>query len=340
MDDSSIGLPSGLSAPVVARSCYTQVLEKLKQPAAQPVTNDVREFIGHFPANLTRPQAARKIHNFLSDATPRFLETQVFVEESSEEAREIAMEGLEKLVVLKLYKLLFRHAPADLREDEHVDNCIRKSSPGPFLPTLSHEENQSCEAAVLELKKVNQYRAPRDKVVCMLNAHRIIAGIVEEITRKDDAGEDVADQNELLLQNLLAGLIIKAAPEYLFSNVEFAIAFRHPSQITVEERRSLQDFTTALALVTDVELPKQRLPEGERVDSTEPGIYASRALNNSPPWLVDAGVTFHFVECSVEELRVGETDELLDEYHRMVRALRDLSGVAQTSTDSNLPTAS
>jgi hypothetical protein len=30
--------------------------------------------------------------------------------------------------VLKLYKLLFRHAPADLREDERVEKCIRAAS--------------------------------------------------------------------------------------------------------------------------------------------------------------------------------------------------------------------
>jgi len=78
------------------------------------VVDKVREFLNQFPPSLSRPQAARRIHDFLATPVPTLAAAKVFAEADGDggDATFIAAEGLEKFLVLKLFKLLFRHAPA------------------------------------------------------------------------------------------------------------------------------------------------------------------------------------------------------------------------------------
>lgn len=330
------------------KSPYTQFLDRLKQPSTQTVVNDVKVFVNDFPSHLTRPQAARKIHTFITEAVPKLLETPAFLEEGgarSEDAEEQATEGLERFIILKLYKLLFRHAPADLREDESVDACIRSKggSSSAELPTMSAQSSQMFDAACQELQKVEQYRAPRDKVVCLLNAYRAVEGIVDEAALAAVAGPRGTRSGQL--RDFLTALMVRAAPPNMFSNVEFADAFRHPRLVTPEEKQCLTDWSQAIAFLTDEQLPPPRTREQDEASSDTSaeaggheggggGAFFQGGRSTRPAWLKDAGITFHFEDRAADELLVGETEELLDEYHRMVRALRELSGVTQDDKET------
>jgi len=313
--------------PAAARSTYPQFLERLKQPSAQPIVNDIRDFVSQFPATLTRPQASRRIHSFISEACSRCFETQAWKDDLSEDAYDQALEGLEKFLVLKLHKLLFRHAPADLREDESVEECIRSASATLPLPAMSEASREMFEAACQELQKVEQYRAPRDKVVCLLNAYRIVDGIVDEAFKTNGTVARAP-----MLREILAALIVRSNPPNLFSNLEFTTALRHPSRLTIEEKQCLGDLGQALAFVTSADATKQR--DIEALSASSDSGASATAKAPMPAWLVDAGVTFHFEDRAADELLLGEAEELLDEYHRMVRALRELSGVPQPGRES------
>lgn len=322
------------------KSPYTQFLDRLKQPSTQTVVNDVKVFVNDFPSHLTRPQAARKIHTFITEAVPKLLATPAFEDEGSSE-EEQALEGLERFIILKLYKLLFRHAPADLREDDSVDNCIRKASSSAEVPAMSAQSSQMFDAACQELQKVEQYRAPRDKVVCLLNAYRAVEGIVDEAALAAVVAGSRGTRSGQL-RDLLTALLVRAAPPNMFSNVEFAGAFRHPKLVTPEEKQCLTDWSQAIAFLTDEKPPPPRMREHDEEASSDTSAEAvgegggpfQGGRPARPAWLVDAGITFHFEDRAADELLVGETEELLDEYHRMVRALRELSGVTQADKET------
>ncbi|CAE8733058.1 unnamed protein product [Polarella glacialis] len=314
---------------------YPQFVERFKHPSAQPVVNEVRDFVNDFPANLTRPQSARRIHSFLSDVTPRLLLAEAFREDggAAADVRELAEEGLEKFVVLKLYKLLFRHAPADLREDERVEKCIRaasaKGSPLDVLGKLRREHREVLEAAALELQKVDQYRAPRDKSSCLVNAFRFVEGVVvEEVFHK--GGHDTPGSDSALLGKLLTALLVKASPPNLYSNIEFTAAFRHPARMTADDKRSLAELARALLSLTGGGGP--RLAAAELVEESSSrgpaaitaGSGATTSEEDIPLWLVDAGVTFHFEDRSANDLLIDEVEELMEEYQRMARTLHEL----------------
>jgi len=330
-----------LVASTTAGRNHQQFLDRLKHQSAQSVVNEVRDFVTCFTADLSRRQAARRIHDFVSDVTPRLTQTKAFADLSADEATEVAMEGIEKFVVLKLHKLLFRHSPADLREDEHVESCIRAASSSSSLPAgLSAQALKTFEEAVVELQQLDQYRAPRDKAVCMLNAYRLVEGIlVEEAFNKGSAKDNDADEEGGLLRRLLVALITRSASPNFYSNVEFVQAFRHPSRVTAEEQQSFRELSAALAAV----IGSARSARGGAADGGA-GSDVGEALGADaggplPDWLVDAGVTFHFEGHSAGDLKVGDLDELFDGYRKMARALRELAGVAEPES-RNLGVAS
>ncbi|CAE7023166.1 vps901 [Symbiodinium natans] len=301
---------------------YPQFVERFKDTSAQPVVNEVRDFVNRFPANLTRLQAARRIHAFLAEVTPKLLAAQAFRdgEQSGQNASELANEGLEKFVVLKLYKLLYRHDPADIREDERVEQALR-AGVGKGANTIQAavskfdaKQLEVFDAAALELRQVEQYRAPRDKLSCFVNAIRLVESIVVErvFRQKGDAGQ------QSTWEQLLAALILKASPPNLYSNLEFTAAFRHPSRMSHDEGKALGDL--ACAFLTVIGGSSRRLSSAKLAEnSTDSG-------DGLPLWLMDAGVTFNFSDRSADDLSIGEVDELLDEYQKMIRALRDLVG--------------
>lgn len=318
------GAPNEVAAaPQLAAAKTSQMfIEKLRHSSAAAGVSKVRDFVGAFPANLTRPQASRRIHDFIASTTPELLMAEVFVIDADEAQSHWVMEGLEKFVVLKLYKLLFRHSATDVREDERVDRHILEWETGgsegnrvaKALEGLSPEQLTDFDTAAQELKKVDQYRSPRDKAVCMVNAFRFVEGVADSLGLNSAAADAAA-------RKLLPALVVRAAPPNFFSNVEFAVAYRHPSLLSAEERRCLRGLQSALAEVASASLPSG----GGR----EPGD--SPRAGEVPDWLVSAGVTLRFEESSAGELLVAEVDELLEEYHSMARALRELSGVGRSA---------
>lgn len=266
---------------------------------------------------------------------PQLLAVRAFVSAiggSMEEVQEVTLDHLEKFVVLKLYKLLFRHAAADVREDERIGRCLRDASASTSLPTFSKEHSERFAQAVEELRKVDQYKAPREKAFVMLRACRIIEALVAEdafpARRQAYDGEDRGDRCEEVsaLCGALEIVVVEAAPQNLFSNIEFTRAFRHPSRIIAEERELLNQLSQALAAVAGVR-PMHASGSLAQESLASAAAWAS-APQASPTWLADAGITFLFEGRSAEDLLVGEVDELLEEYHRMARALRELAGVS------------
>jgi len=307
------------------RKSYPQFVERLRHASAEVVVQEVRDFLRDFPANLTRPQAARRIHAFLAGATSRLVATEAFADCTAEEAQEVAAEGLEKFVLLKLHKVLFHHSPTDAREDECVEACLR-ATPLVVPEEIPEDALELLDAAAAELQKVDNYRAPRDKATCLLNAHRICEGIVvEDAFRRGKSRESDHPHGEVsFLHRLLVVLIIKAVPANFASNLEFTACYRQPSRKTDQEERCLRDLARALAAVTGSDGIAPMAASGA-------GLVRGLWGEALPSWLTDAGISLRFERRSAGDLLLGEVDELLAEYHRMIGVLRALADPGQAA---------
>lgn len=336
--EASPSAPSSATAPTVPeKGSYQSFLDRLRQPAADNalVVNELRDFVSDFPPDLTRLQAAQRVHDFLSAVTPKLVASAAFTEErSSEEARRGLEDNFERFVMNKLHKVVFRNLPADVRQDELVAKRLKEkldASAGlvSLGVDLSDESQEKFAKAAEQLNRINQYTNPGSKVVCMLNAYHIVEDVVQELqwrgeasgSSATDGGDEAEDSNDegAILRRVLQALVIEASPQNFFTNVEFAAAFRYPLRTTEEERSCLRHFSTALGGATGLTPKVPRLAIGAG------GSWTWGGFEDLPPWLEGTGVSFRFEAAEAGNLLIGEVDELLSSYHRMASVLHSLA---------------
>jgi Rab5 GDP/GTP exchange factor len=76
-----------------------------------------------------------------------------------------------------------------------------------------------------ELLKINHYKAPRDKLICILNCSKVIFGLIRHLGGGEDADTFLP---------ILIFIVLKAKPENLISNVEYINRFRSPERLSSE----------------------------------------------------------------------------------------------------------
>lgn len=311
---------SGSTAAVPNKNTYQCFLDRLRHPSATDVVNSLMDFVADFPSNLPRLQAARRVHEFLLAATPKLLAIALFAEGASEEARRNTEEHFERFVFTKLHKAIYRNLPADVEQDELGNKRLqdrRQASGGreSLDPELSQESQAHFGKAVECLNFVNQYQTPKAKMICILNAYRLVEHVV--LCRHQASGDNSeidikakgGDEEGLILRRILEALVIEASPPNFFSSVEFTAAFRQPARTTAEERKCLRDFSAALEAATGL------TPKVPWLD-----------LEDLPLWLEGSGVSFRFEAAEAPDLLIGEVHELLGAYHGMASVLQSLAG--------------
>lgn len=232
---------------------FNRFLEQMKDPSAKGVGEYVRSFIRGFAKKPYRTADQMKlIFDFLNFISERMRQCSVWA--SLPEAEfENAREAMEKLVMNRLYNLTFTPAVAkegrwtpqtdDLERDrvlaqrvelfgwlreEHLDVPMGDHSRG-FI-----------DFAMQELLKINHYKAPRDKLICILNCCKVIFGLIRHLG---------SDENADTFVPVLIFVVLKANPEHLISNVEYIGRFRDPSKLSSESGYYLSSLMGATAFI-------------------------------------------------------------------------------------------
>lgn len=86
--------------------------------------------------------------------------------------------------------------------EQHLDVPCSESSQG-FLAFAEQE-----------LLKVNHYKAPRDKMICILNCCKVIFGLI-----RHESGSGASTSADAFLP-ILIFVILRANPENMISNIE------------------------------------------------------------------------------------------------------------------------
>ena len=104
---------------------------------------------------------------------------------ASQDELDTADEAIEKLVTLKLYHRLFGASEHERTVDALLHRriqCLQFLQPQHFDigdQVLSSSSSQSClEVARRELCKMNNYKSPKDKVVCIYNCCKLAARVL------------------------------------------------------------------------------------------------------------------------------------------------------------------
>ena len=170
---------------------------------------------------------------------------------ASAEELETADEAIEKLVTLKLYHLLFAATHADVCLDARLYRriqCLQFLAAQHLDIDKEVVEGRSAEACLQvarrELCKMNNYKSPKDKLVCIYNCCKLASRVVT-LTSETNSGAD-----ELL--PLLILLVVQANPTSLHSNLSFICNCRDAVRLNGEQGYFLTNILSAAHYLTEV----------------------------------------------------------------------------------------
>ncbi|KAF8639041.1 hypothetical protein AX17_001764 [Amanita inopinata Kibby_2008] len=256
-DTSSMPSPpssAGRNGGEEAHFDFQKFLDQMKTRSAEPVSKYLRSFLSNFSKRLfTVSDQVTIIADFLNFIAVQMRNSEVWKNASDAEF-DNALEGIEKLVMNRLYDFTFTPQvartvpprpinPDDLErdrvlsqrislfgwvEEKHLDVPVGEGSQGFIM------------FAQQELLKINHYKAPRDKLICVLNCCKVIFGLIRHL-RTDEGADSFVP--------VLIFVVLKANPQHLFSNVEFINRFRNPAKLQGEAGYYLSSLIGAISFI-------------------------------------------------------------------------------------------
>ncbi|TBU34047.1 hypothetical protein BD311DRAFT_773928 [Dichomitus squalens] len=233
---------------------FQRFLDQMKMKGAEPVAKYLRSFLSNFAKRtFTVNDQVKLINDFLNFISLRMRECEVWRNASDAEF-DNAMEGMEKLVMNRLYEFTFtpqiaRAVPPrpvttdDLERDRVLEQRIALFG---WLEAkhLDVPEGEGSEGFLMfaqqELLKINHYKAPRDKLICILNCCKVIFGLIRHLHKDESADSFIP---------ILIYVVIKANPPHLLSNVEFINRFRNPTKLQSEAGYYLSSLMGAVSFI-------------------------------------------------------------------------------------------
>ncbi|KAI5959227.1 vps901 [Candida theae] len=222
---------------------FQTFLLQIRKKSADPIVRYLRSFLGSYIKQVNTFSAEQRIsiiEDFKSFINEKFKLYEPFASMDNIDL-ENSREGLEKLLMNRLYDLCF--------PPEVLKNVSPIYIPGPYTDDLIQDKNFSLQLekyswinglhfdidmthlssvslkdgqdfldyATTELNKINNYRAPRDKIICILNSCKIIFSYLKISHKETNADSFIP---------LLILVIIKAKTEHLISNIHYIQSFR------------------------------------------------------------------------------------------------------------------
>ncbi|KAI0788866.1 hypothetical protein C8Q75DRAFT_719199 [Abortiporus biennis] len=233
---------------------FQKFLDQMKLRQAEPVAKYLRSFLSNFAKRtFTVGDQVKLINDFLNFIAQRMRESEIWKNISDAEF-DNAMEGMEKLVMNRLYDFTFTPQvarmipPRPITSDDLERDRVLSQRIALFTwirpEHLDVPEGEGSEGFLMfgqqELLKINHYKAPRDKLICILNCCKVIFGLIRHLQKEEGADSFVP---------ILIYIVIKANPEHLLSNVEFINRFRNPAKLQSEAGYYLSSLMGAVSFI-------------------------------------------------------------------------------------------
>ncbi|XP_021681425.2 vacuolar protein sorting-associated protein 9A isoform X2 [Hevea brasiliensis] len=220
-------------------------------------------FIVSFSNNAPDPEKdSSMVQEFLAKMEAAFRAHPLWAGCSDEEL-ESAGEGLEKYVMTKLFTRVFASLPDDVKVDEQlsdkmslIQQFIRPENLD-IKPTFQNET--SWLLAQKELQKINMYKAPRDKLVCILNCCKVINNLLLNASIASNENPPGADE----FLPVLIYVTIKANPPQLHSNLLYIQRYRCQSRLVAEAAYFFTNMLSAESFISNINAESLSIEETE-----------------------------------------------------------------------------
>ncbi|KEP46808.1 putative calcium-independent phospholipase A2-gamma, partial [Rhizoctonia solani 123E] len=182
-----------------------------------------------------------------------------FTPQIARSGQPVTTDDLERDRVLKQRISLFQwirpehlDIPKKLKDpEENEKKAASSDQPNPEYYSPANAEN-SADSEIMkfllfaqqEINEINHYKAPREKLLCVINSCKVIFGLIRY--RRGDEGT-----NSFI--PLLVFVLIRANPEHLLSNIEYINRFRRPSKLQSEADYYLSSLMGAVFFIESMD---------------------------------------------------------------------------------------
>ncbi|MCJ1288282.1 hypothetical protein MMC26_007637 [Xylographa opegraphella] len=290
---------------------FHRFLEQLRHRTADPVAKFLRSFLVEFGKKQWMVHEQVKIiGDFLVFITNKMSQCEIWREVSDAEF-DNAKEGMEKLVMNRLYSQTFSPAlPAatsisptnakrktaekafglgrrgqhqeDIERDEVLAQKVRiygwiKEEHLDIRP-IEDDGRRFLSLAQQELLKIKSYRAPRDKVICVLNCCKVIFGLLRNSKSADTSADSFVP--------LLIYVVLQANPEHLVSNVQYILRFRNQEKLGGEAGYYLSSLMGAIQFIENLDRTALTVSDVDFERNVEAAVSAIAERNKEEEPLV------------------------------------------------------
>ncbi|KAK9270867.1 hypothetical protein L1049_026453 [Liquidambar formosana] len=251
--------------------------ERMRQPSAADFVKAIKSFVVSFSNNAPNPEKdSAAVQEFLANMEAAFRVHPLWAG-CSEEDLESAGEGLEKYVMTKLFTRVFASLPDDVKLDDQlfekmalIQQFIRPENLD-IKPNFQNET--SWLLAQKELQKINMYKAPRDKLACILNCCKVINNLLYHASIASNENPPGADE----FLPVLIYVTLKANPPQLHSNLLYIQRYRRQSRLVAEAAYFFTNMLSAESFISNIDANALSMDETE----FEKNMESARALLSS-----------------------------------------------------------
>ncbi|KAI0152509.1 hypothetical protein F4776DRAFT_602102 [Hypoxylon sp. NC0597] len=277
---------------------FHRFLEQLKHKKADPVARYLKSFLSEFAKRQWMVHEQVKIiGDFLAFIANKMAQCEVWSNVSDAEF-DNAREGMEKLVMNRLYTQTFSPAipppqpipgakpkrrggdrpmgpgrrgqhQEDVERDEilaqkiNIYSWVREEHLD--IPPTSESGKRFLTLAQQELLKIKSYRAPRDKIICVLNCCKVIFGLLKH--NKSDSSADS-------FMPLLIYVVLRSNPDHLVSNVHYILRFRNQEKLAGEAGYYLSSLMGAIQFIENMDRTTLTISDEEFDRNVEAAVSA------------------------------------------------------------------
>ena len=335
---------------------FHRFLEQLRHKSADPVAKFLRSFLTEFGKKQWMVHEQVKIiGDFLTFITNKMAQCEVW-RDVSENEFDNAKEGMEKLVMNRLYAYTFspaippQVAPPRSRSGSRKREPDRPSGPGRKgqhqedierddilaqkiriygwvreehldIPPVGPNGERFLRLAQQELLKIKSYRAPRDKVICVLNACKVIFGLLKNAKTTDTSADSFIP--------LLIYVVLQANAENLVSNVQYILRFRNQDKLGGEAGYYLSSLSGAIQFIESLDRTTLTVSDEDFERNVEVAVSEIAAQNREAEQLSPR--TTFTEKSSIAEPEVTPRNSM-DVTATPRRPFRDSSGSTPTSS--------
>ncbi|KAJ5679393.1 hypothetical protein N7462_007637 [Penicillium macrosclerotiorum] len=293
---------------------FHRFLEQLRHRTADPVAKFLRSFLTEFGKRQWMVHEQVKIiSDFLAFITNKMAMCEVWRDVSDSEF-DNAKEGMEKLVMNRLYSQTFApaipapptiprsasrsrrreierlHGPwrrgqhqEDIERDDILAQKIRiyswVSEEHLDIPPVSGSGRRFLNLAQQEILKINGYRAPRDKVICILNCCKVIFGLLKNSKKADTSADAFVP--------LLIYVVLHANPDHLVSNIQYILRFRNQEKLGGEAGYYLSSLSGAIQFIETLDRTSLTVSDEEFERNVEAAVSAIAEQNRESESLAE-----------------------------------------------------